>query len=66
MAAGQLAGGLSWLAISGENAPGVVATAPVPPSFVIRAKIEAVLGVIAVVFARPWSSCSPSPRPGAR
>ncbi|MGB6939287.1 MAG: hypothetical protein WBE14_21915 [Xanthobacteraceae bacterium] len=51
MAAGQLAGGLSWLAISGEDAPGVVATAPVPPSFVIRAKIEAVLGVIAVVFA---------------
>jgi ABC-2 type transport system permease protein len=53
MAAGQLAGGLSWLAISGEDAPDLVATAPVPPSFVIRAKIEAVLGVIAVVFA-PW------------
>jgi ABC-2 type transport system permease protein len=51
MAAGQLAGGLSWLAISGEDAPDLVATAPVPPSFVIRAKIEAVLGVIAVVFA---------------
>jgi ABC-2 type transport system permease protein len=51
MAAGQLAGGPSWLAISGEDAPGLVATAPVPPSFVIRAKIEAVLGVIAVVFA---------------
>jgi len=51
MAAGQLAGGLSWLAISGEDAPDLVATAPIPPSFVIRAKIEAVLGVIAVVFA---------------
>ena len=51
MAAGQLAGGLSWLAISGEDAPDLVATAPVPPSYIIRAKIEAVLGVIAIVFA---------------
>ena len=31
MAAGQLAGGLAWLAISGEDAPDLVATAPVPP-----------------------------------
>jgi ABC-2 type transport system permease protein len=51
MAAGQLAGGLAWLAISGEDAPDLVATAPVPPSFVVRAKIEAVLGVVAIVFA---------------
>ncbi len=51
MAAGQLAGGLAWLAISGEDAPDLVATAPIPPSFIVRAKIEAVLGVIAVVFA---------------
>jgi ABC-2 type transport system permease protein len=51
MAAGQLAGGLAWLTISGEDAPDLVATAPVPARFVLRAKIEAVLGVIAVVFA---------------
>jgi ABC-2 type transport system permease protein len=51
MAAGQLAGGLAWLAISGEDAPDLVATAPIPPSFIVRAKIEAVLGVIAIVFA---------------
>ena len=51
MAAGQLAGGLSWLAISGEDAPDLVATAPVPPRFIVQAKIEAVLGVIAVIFA---------------
>jgi ABC-2 type transport system permease protein len=50
MAAGQLAGGLAWLAISGEDAPDLVATAPVPASQVVRAKIEAVLGVIAIVF----------------
>ena len=51
MAAGQLAGGLAWLAISGEDAPDLVASAPVPPRFIVRAKIEAVLGVIALVFA---------------
>jgi ABC-2 type transport system permease protein len=63
MAAGQLAGGLAWLAITGEDAPDLVATAPVPSGFVLRAKVEAVLGVIAVVFtpllavlafASPW------------
>ena len=51
MAAGQLAGGLAWLAISGEDAPDLVATAPVPASFLVRAKIEGVLGAVAVVFA---------------
>jgi ABC-2 type transport system permease protein len=51
MAAGQLAGGLAWLAISGEDAPDLVATAPVPASWVVRAKIEAVLGAIAAVFS---------------
>jgi ABC-2 type transport system permease protein len=51
MAAGQLAGGLAWLAISGEDAPDLVRTAPVPAHAVIRAKVEAVLGVIALVFA---------------
>jgi ABC-2 type transport system permease protein len=51
MAAGQLAGGLAWLTISGEDAPDLVATAPVPARYILRAKIEAVLGIIAVVFA---------------
>jgi ABC-2 type transport system permease protein len=51
MAAGQLAGGLAWLAISGEDAPQLVATAPVRRGAVIRAKAEAVLGAIAVIFA---------------
>lgn len=51
MAAGQLAGGLAWLAISGEDAPDLVATAPIPESWVIRAKIEAVTGSVALVFA---------------
>jgi ABC-2 type transport system permease protein len=51
MAAGQLAGGLAWLAVSGEDAPDLVATAPVKPARVVLAKIEAVLGGIALVFA---------------
>jgi ABC-2 type transport system permease protein len=51
MAAGQLAGGLAWLAISGEDAPDLVATAPVLPRAVVRAKVEAVMGVIVLVFA---------------
>ena len=51
MGAGQLAGGLAWLAVSGEDAPDLVATAPVRPRDIVWAKIEAVLGAIALVFA---------------
>jgi ABC-2 type transport system permease protein len=50
MAAGQLAGGLAWLAISGEDAPELVATAPVSATEIFRAKIEAVMGAIGIVF----------------
>src|SRR5690606_29896588 len=65
MASGQLAGGLAWLAISGEDGHDLVATAPVTPHIVLRAKIEAVIAVIAVVLtpllvlltlASPWSA----------
>jgi ABC-2 type transport system permease protein len=51
MAAGQLSGGLAWLSISGEDAPDLVATAPVLARRIVWAKVEAVLGSIAVVFA---------------
>jgi ABC-2 type transport system permease protein len=51
MAAGQLAGGLAWLTISGEDAANLVATAPMPASAVTRAKIEVVLIAIGVIFA---------------
>ena len=51
MAFGQLAGGLAWLAISGEDAADLVATAPVRRGAVLRAKIESVLAVIAVAAA---------------
>jgi ABC-2 type transport system permease protein len=51
MAAGQLAGGLGWLTISGEDAPDLVTASPLPPSRLIRAKIEVVLVVIGALFA---------------
>ena len=51
MAAGQLAGGLAWLAVSGEDAPDLVDSAPISAGAVILAKVEAVMGVIAIVTA---------------
>jgi ABC-2 type transport system permease protein len=51
MAAGQLAGGLAWLAVSGEDAPDLVATAPITGRNILRAKLEAVIGAIAMVLS---------------
>jgi ABC-2 type transport system permease protein len=51
MAAGQLAGGLAWLTISGEDAADLVATAPLPEASVTQAKIEVVLILIGIVLA---------------
>ena len=48
---GQLGGALAWLAISGEDAPDLVMTAPVGPLAVTRAKVEAVMGAVAMVLA---------------
>lgn len=65
MAFGQLAGGLAWLAISGEDAPDLVATAPVRLCAITRAKNEAVLIaiasvatplVVALAFASVWGA----------
>ena len=51
MAAGQLSGGLAWLTISGEDAADLVATAPLSPRQVIRAKVEVVLLAVGAVCA---------------
>ncbi len=51
MASGQLAGGLAWLAVSGEDAPDLVASAPIAERAVLIAKIEAVIGAVAIVVA---------------
>jgi ABC-2 type transport system permease protein len=61
MTAGQLAGGLAWLTISGEDAPDLVRSAPVSPSRLLRAKIEVVLqsvGVVLLPFAAALSLVS--------
>ena len=51
MGAGHLGGNLAWLSISGEDAPELIATAPISAQRVLRAKIEAVMGAIAFIFA---------------
>lgn len=50
MTSGQLAGGLAWLTISGEDAPDLVLSAPVSPMRLLRAKAEAVMQCIGIVF----------------
>jgi ABC-2 type transport system permease protein len=50
MAAGHLGGYLAWLSISGEDAPDLVATAPISAQRIISAKVEAVTGAIAFIF----------------
>jgi ABC-2 type transport system permease protein len=56
MAAGQLAGGLAWLTISGEDAPDLVQTAPITERQAWRAKVEAVMQCVAIIFA-PFVVC---------
>lgn len=51
MAIGQLAGGLAWLTISGEDAPDLVATAPVSPFALMSAKVQAVLVVVLAIVS---------------
>jgi ABC-2 type transport system permease protein len=53
MALGQLAGGLAWLAVSGEDAPDLIAAAPIPGGLARRAKIEAVM-LLVLAAATPF------------
>jgi len=50
MAVGQLAGGLAWITISGEDTHDLVVTAPVRPFVLLQAKIEAVFAVVAALL----------------
>ena len=50
-ASGQFSGGLAWLAISGEDAPDLIGTAPVPVSLILLAKFEATIGGTLMVFS---------------
>jgi len=51
--AAQLAGSLAWIALSGEDAPEFLATAPVARGEVERRKIEAIALPILVLLAAP-------------
>ncbi len=62
--AAQLAGALSWIALSAEDAPDFLTTAPLPRAVVERAKIAAIgqpialilsLPLAALAFASPWA-----------
>ncbi|MBN9671222.1 hypothetical protein [Roseibium aggregatum] len=50
MAVGQLAGGLAWLTISGEDAPDLIATAPVSAFTTLWAKVLSVLALIGALL----------------
>jgi len=50
MTAGQLAGGLAWITISGEDAPDLVMSAPMTAWGLLRAKIEVVMQCVGVVL----------------
>jgi ABC-2 type transport system permease protein len=50
MAVGQLAGGLAWLTISGEDAPDLIATAPISASTRLWAKVLAAQMLVAAVL----------------
>ncbi|MEM1289057.1 MAG: permease [Pseudomonadota bacterium] len=50
MAVGQLAGGLAWLTISGEDAPDLIATAPISGFTRLSAKVLAVLLLVAALL----------------
>jgi ABC-2 type transport system permease protein len=51
MAAGQLAGGVTWITISGEDAPDMVNTCPLSVRHVMLAKLQTVMRAIVMVFA---------------
>jgi ABC-2 type transport system permease protein len=53
MIAGSLAGSLAWIAIAGEDAPELLACAPVTARDATRAKLHAVLLPVAAVMAVP-------------
>ena len=51
MAAGQLAGGLSWVTISGEDAHELIDTSPISARTILMAKAEAVVTIVGLVTA---------------
>jgi ABC-2 type transport system permease protein len=54
--AAQLAGALSWIALSAEDAPDFLTTAPLPRAVIERAKIAAIGQPIALILAAPLAA----------
>jgi ABC-2 type transport system permease protein len=54
--AAQLAGALSWIALSAEDAPDFLTTAPLPRAVIERAKIAAIGQPIALILAFPLAA----------
>lgn len=52
MAAGQLAGGLSWIVVSSDDAPDLVAGAPIRAGAILSAKVWVVLETV-IIFVTP-------------
>jgi ABC-2 type transport system permease protein len=51
--AGQVAASLAWITVSGEDAPELIASAPVAPSAVDRAKLTAIALPLFTILALP-------------
>jgi ABC-2 type transport system permease protein len=51
--AGQVAGSLTWITISAEDAPDLLAASPAPIGALLRAKLAAALTPVAVLLAIP-------------
>jgi ABC-2 type transport system permease protein len=51
--AAQVAASLAWITVSGEDAPELIATAPVAPTTVDRAKLSAIVLPVATILALP-------------
>jgi ABC-2 type transport system permease protein len=54
--AAQLAGALSWIALSAEDAPDFLVTAPLPRAVIERAKIAAIGQPIAIILVLPLAA----------
>jgi ABC-2 type transport system permease protein len=53
MTAGYMAGGLTWLTVSAEDAHDLLASAPLAPSAILRAKVQAALLPVALFMSLP-------------
>lgn len=63
--AGQVAGSLSWITISAEDAPDLVSCAPTPTKTILRGKLAAALMPLGVLLLAPLAAVTAlSPRVG--